>query len=101
MSLLNNNDDKSVHTARVTIFGREYELSSDQSEEYAERIAAYVDGKMGEIATATNLSDPTRLAILAAMDISDQLIQRRERLESERARAEDAVGRLGRTVDEA
>ena len=85
---------------RVTIFGRDYDLTSDESPEYAKRIAAYVDAKMGEIATEVNQSDPTKLAILAAMEISDLLIRERERLETEHERASEALERLGRAVDE-
>jgi len=87
-------------TTRVTIYGRDFELASAESEAYTLEIAEYVDGKMNEIASALNQADPTKLAIMAAMEISNRLIRERERLEGIRSRASTAVERLGRSLDD-
>ncbi len=91
--------DKSSEITHVTIFGREYPLSSQESADYASQIADFVDRKMTEIASQQNLADPTRVAIMAAMDIADQLLRRQGQREAESERAAKAVQRLGRFLD--
>jgi cell division protein ZapA len=90
---------KDRRVTNVTIFGREYPLASDESPEYTLRVADYVDRKMSEIASAQNLGDPTKVAIMTALDIADQLLQRKEGRETDRARAEDALRKLSRYLD--
>ena len=63
----------------VTIFGREFPLSSEESPEYTLRVADFVDRKMSEIASEQNLGDPTKVAIMTALDIADQLLRRKEK----------------------
>ena len=57
-------DDKKTEITEVTIFGREYPLHSDKSDDYTRSVAQFVDKRMYEIASEQNLADPTRIAIL-------------------------------------
>ena len=93
-------DDKAPRATRVQIFGREYLLQSEESAEYAHSVAAYVDQKMAEIASERNLADPARAAIMAAMDMADELLQRRDSRDKSSGRAAEALDRLGRRVDD-
>ena len=92
-------DDKRPEITHVTIFGREYTLQSDESPEYTSKIADFVDRRMTGIASEQNLADPTRVAIMAAMDIADQLLRRKEQQEAESERVTKAAQRLGRSLD--
>lgn len=58
----------------VKVGGREYTMLSDETPEYIHRVAAYVDRKMEEINVASKLSN-VMLAVLAALNITDELLK--------------------------
>ena len=58
----------------VTVAGKEYTLVSSESPEYMNRVAAYVDRKLEEMAMATRL--PTNMvAVLTALNMADDLMK--------------------------
>lgn len=57
----------------VTIMGRNYTLRAEEDPQYVRMIAAYVDDKLQEIARVSPRMSTTRLAILAAINIADEL----------------------------
>lgn len=57
----------------VTIMGRNYTLRAEEDPQYVRMIAAYVDDKIQEIAQVSPRMSTTRLAILAAINIADEL----------------------------
>jgi cell division protein ZapA len=57
----------------VTIMGRNYTLRAEEDAQYVRMIAAYVDDKLQEIAKVSPRMSTTRLAILAAINIADEL----------------------------
>ena len=59
----------------VNIFGSEYVLKADQNQEYIIKIANYVDQKMKEIDKTQTISSNLKIAILAALNITDELFQ--------------------------
>ena len=58
----------------VRVAGRDYTLVGEDSEEQIRRVAIYVDRKMTELAMASRL-DAQTVAVLTAMNISDDLIK--------------------------
>jgi cell division protein ZapA len=64
-------------STRVQIFGSEYHVRSDVDAEYIRTLATYVDAKMHEIATDQSLVSSTKVAILTAIHITDELFQER------------------------
>lgn len=62
---------------RVNIFGTEYTLRADNDGKMVEKIAQYVDEKMREIDRNQTLKSTTRVAILAALNITEELFQER------------------------
>ncbi|HID38811.1 MAG TPA: cell division protein ZapA [Calditrichaeota bacterium] len=62
---------------RVTIFGTEYSLIADNNEEYVKQVAQYIDEKMHEIDRNNNIKSAGKLAVLAALNIADELFQER------------------------
>jgi cell division protein ZapA len=69
--------DKS-NTEKVEIFGQEYKIKGAGDPEYIHKIAGYVDSKMREIAHSSGIMSQSRIAILAALNIADELFQTRE-----------------------
>ncbi len=96
---MDQDEDAAARATRVQIFGREYELQSQESAQYAHEVASCVDRKMVEIASERNLADPARVAIMAAMAIADELVSRKQERVRASDRAEAALGRLERRTD--
>lgn len=67
---------------KVTIFGNQYALKADASNKYIEETAAYVDKTMREIASKFQDQSDTRIAVLAALNIADELFQARQQIPS-------------------
>ena len=83
----------------VEIRGHRYPIRSALDAQYVARLASYVDEKMRAAAESTPTSDALRLAVLAALNIADELFRCRE---SSHARAGDLAARaeeLERLVD--
>lgn len=72
--------DRSKST-RVQIFGSEYHVRADDDPDYIRNVAEFVDGKMRHIAEDQNLVSSTKVAILAAIHIADELFQERRKRE--------------------
>lgn len=70
------NDDGRI--VQVEIFGQQYPIRTTlQDEEYVKRIARYVDGKMREIHQSMRPDSSTKVAILTALNIADELFSER------------------------
>jgi cell division protein ZapA len=62
----------------VEINGQRYPIRSGLDPEYVARLALYVDEKMRAAADSTPTGDSLRLAILAALNIADELFRCRD-----------------------
>ncbi len=62
----------------VRILGHEYRIKSDSDEAQVERVARYVDDTMTRIRERTKTVDSLDLAILAALNLANDLLARRE-----------------------
>jgi cell division protein ZapA (FtsZ GTPase activity inhibitor) len=60
---------------KVSIFGREYNIVSEVDEEYIKRAATYLDSKMREVAESFPNISENRVAVLAALNITDELFR--------------------------
>lgn len=69
---------RSHTTLEVEIFGSSYSVRSDRNAEHLKQLAALVDRKMREIAGQTAAVETSRIAILAALNIADELARERE-----------------------
>ena len=67
------------NVVRVTIVGEEYSLRSDATAEHAEAVASYVDAAIKKV-MSSGVSEPHKAAILAALQITDELFTARENL---------------------
>ncbi len=65
----------------VEIYDQVYQLRGVETE-YIERLAAMVDGKMRAVSAHGATVDSLRVAVLAALNIADELMVLRERYEA-------------------
>jgi len=66
---------------RVNIFGREYTIRGAGSPAYIAEIAHYVDMKMRQMTDNATMASTAKVAIFAALNIADELYQKRDQYE--------------------
>lgn len=76
----------------VEIFGQAYALRAGEDPAYIEKIAAFVDHEMTEVGKMAGAVDSVRIAVLAALNITDQLYQARESQDGVKALDSRAAG---------
>jgi len=67
----------------IRVYGRSYTIrvKGEENEEYISRLTSYVDQKMQEIAVKSRSEDPTKIAVLAALNIADDYFVSQKRLD--------------------
>ena len=85
----------------VNIFGSEYALKTDQDQEYISQIAKYIDQKMREIDKTQTINSNFKIAILAALNIVDELYQERQYRDRLLNQLNDESRLLNRSLEEA
>lgn len=94
-------NDHEQNLVRVTIYGHEYTVRAVADPDYINQVAAYVDERMRE--TELNLDgpqSPTRISILAAMSITDELFTEKRKRSSSLEQIESRAVALSNLVDE-
>ena len=85
----------------VRIFGQEYPIRASSNEEYIREVASYVDKKMHEVQKSVPSSmNASKIAILAAMNISDVLFSARRGDDSFKGEVESKVKSLIERIEE-
>ena len=85
----------------VRIFGQEYPIRASSNEVYIKEVAAYVDKKMHEVQRSVPSSmNASKIAILAAMNISDELFGARRGEYSFKGEVESKVKSLIERIEE-
>lgn len=84
----------------VEVFGHRFSLQGEGDEAYFHELAEYVDAQMRTLAKQTRTSTPTKLAILAAINIADQLFQQQRNANSGDTEMERRAQLLLETIDE-
>lgn len=91
-------------SVRVEIFDQSYNLRGTDAE-YITRLAEYVDAKIRTIAQQTATVDSVRLAVLAAINIADELhmVKRQQdgNISDYRSRADSLFGALDAVLEPA
>ena len=86
--------DKELQSLKVSIFGRDYNIKVSADEEYIKEIAAHVDSVMRNISNKTKALYSDHVAVLAALNITDELYK-------ERARFREFVEEITRKLEKA
>ena len=83
----------------VEIHGQRYPIRSGLDPEYVARLAAYVDEKPRAAAESTPTGDTLRLAIIAALNIADELFRCRDVNSLRDGELAERAGELERLLD--
>ncbi len=67
--------------AIVKIYGQEYAIVSDKDREYIQRLSNYVDDKMREISGKNKKLSTAMVAVLAALNMSEELFGEKEKID--------------------
>lgn len=62
---------------QVQIFGQTYSVRAGADPSYVERLAAHVDAQMREVSRSSGAVDTLRIAVLAALNIAEELFRER------------------------
>ena len=84
------------HSVKVTIAGEEYTIRTDAPAEHTHAVAAHVDDVIRGILHGGALIESHRAAILAALQITDELFRERASREEMSDRLGDLAGEVRR-----
>ena len=88
-------DRKSI---RVKIFGSEYPLRGE-SEEFTKKVASYVDEMINAIHVKIPEQPTLTVAVLSALNITEDLFKEKERSRSVATYVEGEIGKLSNYLD--
>ena len=80
--------------AKIQIYGKTYNLKSSSGEIETEEVAAYVDSKMHELAEIKNKTPSLDLAVLAALNIAQELMELQKKNDVKNQEREDKIEQL-------
>ena len=89
--------DNIVH---VNIYGEEYAIRSENEEAYIRQVAEYVDRAMRDLAEKVPNKSPSRVAVLAALNLADELFAARNSGQSELSVVEKKTHEMISLLDE-
>ena len=86
----------------VQIMGHEYPVEANPGDElYVNRLAQFVEEKMRQIKEESKIIDSYKLAVMAAMNISDELFRLQDQKGSSSKSFEDKAGELTQLLEQA
>jgi cell division protein ZapA len=83
----------------ITIQGQQYPIRTSLDPDYVLRLAAFVDEKMRAASESTPSSDSLRLAVLAALNIADELFRCRDATDQRNGELAERTEELERLLD--
>lgn len=91
----------SANLVKVSILGQDYTVKAPADATYIKEVAEYVNEKMKEVQDSIGPDQSsTRIAILAAMNISDELFSIRKNKDSESGDVGSRISSLIDLIDE-
>ncbi|MCX5799859.1 MAG: cell division protein ZapA [Candidatus Eisenbacteria bacterium] len=92
-------EDQSV--IKVQIFGGEYKIRGEANPEYIAEVARYVDSKMREINEKLSVTSLGKVAILASLNLADELFKERKERDTTLSQIRDKAASLASKLEEA
>lgn len=89
-----------AEAVKVEILGNEYVLHSDAGEERVRRVAALLNSKLNEVLSTTNTSSTLATAVLAALNITNELLQLQDQQKNLLQEIEAKTERLLKMIEE-
>jgi cell division protein ZapA len=84
------------HSVRVQIFGEEYALRTDADPSHTRAVAAYLDQAIRTVVDSGAVVETHKAAILAALQITDELFRARAADDATAARIQSLSGEMRR-----
>jgi cell division protein ZapA len=84
-------DSHTENTVIVKIFGEEYPITSAGDPEHIRRVADFVDTRMREVAQISRSKAKDKVAILTALSIASELVEKRDQLKHIESDRDDCV----------
>jgi cell division protein ZapA len=85
---------------RVQIFGSEYQIASDTDTEHTREVARYIDRKMREVANNLSLRSVSKIAVLTAVNLADELFKAQNEGHKLENVANERAIKLAQSVDQ-
>ena len=82
----------------VEIYKDSYKIVNDASPKYTQSLAKYVDEKMKDISQTTSTVSSMKVAVLAALNIADELFKVKQELKTEKEVIEQETDSLYRLI---
>lgn len=90
-------------SVKVNIYGTEYPVKGDADPDYIQEVAEYLDEKMREVGRSLTVKSSTKVAVLAALNITDELFRARrekqEQVETLEARLRGLTDRIEERIE--
>jgi len=86
---------------KVQIYDQTYSVAGDLDPAYVEELSQHVDARMRQIARATGTVDSVKVAVLAALAITDELYALRESRDDARRSLRNEAQRCLKLVERA
>jgi len=92
----------SPDTVQVTIFNAPYSVTrlTDPQAPDVEELAAYLDRKMQNVSQRTGLVSSTKVAVLASLEIIQELFELRHAVDTDAASTNERIAGLIQTLDD-
>jgi len=88
-------------TITVQILGRFYEVKSDLNPLDVQAIAKYVEEKLREASSYTGIQETSRIAVLAALNIADELFRLKTEHNNFVSMTDEKIDELINTIESA
>lgn len=88
-------------TTAIEIFGEVYRVRGNEDPQRLQELAELVDRKMRDVAQHVNTADTARIAILAALNLADELFRAQEQQEGERVEIKEKAVALAEELTQA
>lgn len=85
---------------RVEIFDQSYNIKGAMDDDYVEQLATYVDQKMREIYNNSRTVDTLKVAVMAALNIADELFQEQNQARQVETIIGDKSAQCSRVLDQ-
>ena len=83
----------------VEIYGQTYKIKGSGGKEYIQQLAEYVDKEMKEISDITDTIDSLKVAILAAINITDEYLKTKKELQRTERVLSEKIEKLIQELD--
>ncbi len=98
--------EESTSSVRVNIYGDEYPIKGAADPKYIQKLAEYVDSQMRDVSDRASPRDKTKVAILAAINIANELFGIKEersdvghKLEKINLKTEELTEQINNSLD--